>query len=79
MKRYGGSGVIASRFLTSALDGAEWSISRHGRLISWERDPGTNWIGDWMGPKAGLGAVVKRKTSLLPELESRCPYSGTFV
>jgi hypothetical protein len=25
-----------------------------------ERTPGTHWIGDWMGPSAGLGAVVKK-------------------
>jgi hypothetical protein len=25
------------------------------------RDPRTHWIGDWVGPRAGLDAVVKRK------------------
>jgi hypothetical protein len=25
------------------------------------RAPGTHWIGDWVGPKAILDAVVKRK------------------
>jgi hypothetical protein len=28
----GGSGRIAPPFLTSALDGGEWSASRHGRF-----------------------------------------------
>jgi len=35
-------------------------------FISWslyprERAPGTHWIRDWVGPKAGLDAMVKRK------------------
>jgi hypothetical protein len=45
--------------LTSALDGGEWSASRPGRSIPRERAAGTHWIGDWVGPRAGLDAVVK--------------------
>jgi hypothetical protein len=26
-----------------------------------ERAPGTHWIGGWVGPRAGLDAVMKRK------------------
>jgi hypothetical protein len=26
-----------------------------------ERDPGTHWIGGWVGPRAVLDVVVKRK------------------
>jgi hypothetical protein len=47
--------------LTSALDGGEWSASRPGRLNPRERAPGTYWIGGWVGPRALLDAVVKRK------------------
>jgi hypothetical protein len=47
--------------LTSALDGVEWSTSRPGRFTPRERAPGTHWIGGWVGPRAGLDAVVKRK------------------
>jgi hypothetical protein len=43
--------------LTSALDG----VSRPGRFTARERAPGTHWIGGWVGPRAGLNAVVKRK------------------
>jgi hypothetical protein len=25
------------------------------------KNPGTHWIGGWVGPRAGLDAVVKRK------------------
>jgi hypothetical protein len=30
-------------------------------FISRERAPDTQWIGGWVGPKAALDAVVKRK------------------
>jgi hypothetical protein len=48
-------------FLTSALDGGEWSTSRPDRFTPGERAPGTHWIGGWVGSRAVLDAVVKRK------------------
>jgi hypothetical protein len=51
-------------FLTSALDGGEWSASRPGRFIPRERAPGTPWIGGcWVGVRAGQDAVVERYIS----------------
>jgi hypothetical protein len=47
--------------LASALDGGEWSALRPGRFTLRERAPGTHWIGGWVGPRAFLDAVVKRK------------------
>jgi hypothetical protein len=47
--------------LTLAPDGGERSASRYCRFTPKERAPGTYWIGDWMGPRAILDAVVKRK------------------
>jgi hypothetical protein len=47
--------------LTSALDGGEWSASRPGCFTPKGRAPGTHWIGGWVGPRAILDAVVKRK------------------
>jgi hypothetical protein len=47
--------------VTSALDGGEWSVSRHGHFTPSERAPGTHWIGGWVGSRAVLNAVVKRK------------------
>jgi hypothetical protein len=58
-----GGGGKAPPFLTSALDGGEWSVSRRGRFTSRERVPGTHWRGGWMGPRAGLYVVEKRKIS----------------
>jgi hypothetical protein len=40
-----GSGVIATSFVTSTLDGGEWSASRPGRFIPEERAPSTRWVG----------------------------------
>jgi hypothetical protein len=51
----------STQFLTSALDGREWSASRHSRFIPKEIAPDTHWIGGWVGPRAALDAVVKRK------------------
>jgi hypothetical protein len=47
--------------LTSALYGVECSVSRSGRFTSRERAPGTRWIVGWVGSKAVLDAVLKRK------------------
>jgi hypothetical protein len=55
-----GSGGIAPPFLTSALDGGEWSASRPGRYTPRERGPGTYRVGGWVGLRAGLDAVKKR-------------------
>jgi hypothetical protein len=46
--------------LTSALDGGKWSASRPSRFTSRERAPGIHWIGSWVGPRAGLDALVER-------------------
>jgi hypothetical protein len=47
--------------LTSALDGGEWSASRPGPFNPRERALGTCWIGGWVGRRAVLDNVVKRK------------------
>jgi hypothetical protein len=52
-----GSGGAAPTFMTSALDGGEWSASRHGRFTPGKRAPDTHCIGGWVGPRAGLDAV----------------------
>jgi hypothetical protein len=61
---------IVLPFLTSALDGGEWSASRPGCFTLRERAPGTNWIGECVGPKAGLDAMEKIRTLSLPGIES---------
>jgi hypothetical protein len=49
---------IAQPVLTSALD---WSASRPCRITPVETDPGTHWIGGWVGLNAGLEGLKKRK------------------
>jgi hypothetical protein len=49
-------------FLTSALDGGMWSASRPGRFITGERfHSAAHRLGGWVGPRAGLDWVAKRK------------------
>jgi hypothetical protein len=72
------SGDIAPSFLTSALDGGEWSASRPCRFTSNERAPGNYWIWGWVGPRVGLDAVEKRKISFpcqkaTPGCQARSP------
>jgi hypothetical protein len=51
------SGGVAPVFLTSALDGGEWSASRTGRFTLGERAAGIYWIGGWVGLRTGLDDV----------------------
>jgi hypothetical protein len=69
MKAYWGVEVYSTHSLTAALDGGEWSASRPGRFTPRERATVTHWIEGWVGPRAGLNAVVKRKI-LSPRWES---------
>jgi hypothetical protein len=43
-------------FLTSALDGGDWSASRPGRFTP---------RGVWVDPRAGLDAVARRKNPII--------------
>jgi hypothetical protein len=61
MEAYWGMEVWFHTFLTSALDGGEWSVSRAGHFNPRERAPDSHWIGGWVGPRAVLDAVAKRK------------------
>jgi hypothetical protein len=69
-----GIGNITPPFLTSALDGGEWSASRRGRLIPVERSLGAYW-------KGGLGVSQSRsgrcgvEKNVLPRRESKPGHS----
>jgi hypothetical protein len=58
---YWGGGDIAPRIIELGTEGGKWSASRSGRFTPRERDHGTHWIGSWVGPRAALDTVVKRK------------------
>jgi hypothetical protein len=51
------------------LPGGKWSASSPGRFTPGERAPFTHWVGGWVGPRAGLGDVERRKFLTLPRLE----------
>jgi hypothetical protein len=71
MKAYAGVDVYIHVFLTSELVGGEWSGSRPGHFTPGKEPPSTDCIGCWVGPRAGLNAVEKRKSLPLPGLEFR--------
>jgi hypothetical protein len=47
------------------------SVSRPGRFTPKVIAPGAQWIGGWVGPRAGLDVVEKTKILPLPEFELR--------
>jgi hypothetical protein len=59
MEAYWGVEVKLHAFLTSALDGDEWSASRLGRFTPRERVPDNHWRWGWVGPRAGLEITVE--------------------
>jgi hypothetical protein len=63
------SGDIAPPFLTSALDGGEWSISLPCRFIPADTGPCTRRVGGWMGHTAGLDVMEKKEILSLLEIE----------
>jgi hypothetical protein len=70
MKTYEGVNVETNILLISSLGGSEWSASRSDSFTSQE-NPGTNCIGGWVGPRAGLADVEKRTFFNTPGLELR--------
>jgi hypothetical protein len=50
----GESGGIAPPYLTSTLHGGEWPALCPGRFIPGKITPGTNWLGGWVGTRAGI-------------------------
>jgi hypothetical protein len=67
MKTYGGIDLYIHIFLTTAL--VVWSTSRLGHFTPEERAPGTHSIGGWVGPRASVDDVEKRKFLILLGLE----------
>jgi hypothetical protein len=59
-------------FLTSALEGGEWSASRPRSALPPEKEPpGTHCTGGWVGPRAGLFAEVRGKILCLSGIKPR--------
>jgi len=70
-------------FLTPALDGGEWSASRPGRFTPGVGTSGTHCREGWVGPRAGLDAVAKRKIPYhrraVIEPQSSSPYLSYYI
>jgi hypothetical protein len=64
---------VGPLFLTSALDGGEWSASYPCHFTPKERSCSAHWIGGWVGHRFGLDAVEKRKILHCQELNLSCP------
>jgi hypothetical protein len=47
--------------LTSTLVQGEWSASRLSRFTPGDKVPGIHYMGGWMGPRASLDDIEKRK------------------
>jgi hypothetical protein len=73
MKMYGEVEIYFHKFLTLAVDGSEWSVSCPGN--PGETATGTHWKGGWVGPRASLDTVAKKKQFPLLGIE---PQSSTL-
>jgi len=50
----------------------EMSVQLHAPVaLRLGKDYGTRWIGGWVGCRAGLDAVAKKKYLILPAIEPR--------
>jgi hypothetical protein len=61
MKMYVGVDVQIRVFLTLALIRGEWWSSLPGHFTPREWAPGTNWMEGWVGHRASLDDVEKRR------------------
>jgi hypothetical protein len=75
MKGYRGVELQCYAFLTSALNGGDWTASCTGRFSPGDRYNGNHWIGGWVVPRAGIdryGGCGEEKNALpLTEIETR--------
>jgi hypothetical protein len=75
-----GSGGIAPPFLTLVRDGGEWSTSRPCCSTLGHKAPGTYLTGGWVGLRASLDAMGKRKISYIcRESNPGCPVCTQFL
>jgi hypothetical protein len=72
MQAYGGVEVEPHTFLTSAVDGNEWSAWSLGRFPSGET-PETYWIGGLVSPRVGLDTVAKERNPSINPAWNRSP------
>jgi hypothetical protein len=49
----------------------KWSATRLGRFAAGEKAPSTHWIGGWVGPRAGLNALVNYRNMFIQPVACR--------
>jgi hypothetical protein len=69
MKICKGAKVQLHVFLTSALVGGEWSVSRPSHVTAEEGVTGTHWIGGWVGHRSGIDTGKKKPLCTCSELK----------
>jgi hypothetical protein len=57
MRTYGVIDVYLHAFLTSGVEGGDWSALLPGRFIPGEITPDTDWTGGWMDLRSDLHAM----------------------
>jgi hypothetical protein len=82
MKMYRGVDVQIHIFLTSALTEVSGQLHAPTALprvkgTTGERVPGTHWLGGWVGPRAGLDDVEKRKILDPTRIQTPTPRSSS--
>jgi hypothetical protein len=84
MEAYYGNGGVAPLILwpRRQMD-VSGQLHAPAALPPGERAPGTHWIGGWVGPRAVLDAVVKRKfhiprTPIIQRMKLLCLYEFFF-
>jgi len=63
-------------FLSLTLDGGEWLVLCPVRFTPRERNWSSHWKWGWVGSRAGMDILEKRKTFVLPPLQLHGMYSG---
>jgi hypothetical protein len=69
LRRHVGKRRCTPLFLTSTLDGGEWSASLPCRFSPKERHPAAHWIGGPVGPSVCVDVVERREYVALPRRE----------
>jgi hypothetical protein len=80
MEALRGRGSIApTLFLTSALDGSEWSVSYRLHFTPGKRIHSTHCTGSWVGPIADLDKARRKNPIHQGSNPSSSPYSDTIL
>lgn len=74
MKAYVWVEVKCYAFLISGLDGGESSVVWTGSFIPEEKSLVTHWKRGWVGPRADLVVLVRRKISCLTKIPTPCAW-----